>query len=33
MLLCGAAIPLVPTLWLFADSYYILFVQLVSGLA
>jgi MFS family permease len=34
MLLCSAAIPVVPTLWLFADSfYYILFVQLISGLA
>jgi MFS family permease len=34
MLLCSAAIPVVPTLWLFADSfYYILFVQLASGLA
>lgn len=34
MLLCSAAIPLVPLLWLFDDGfYYILFVQLVSGLA
>lgn len=34
MLLCSAAIPIVPLLWLFDDGfYYILFVQLVSGLA
>lgn len=34
MLLCSAAIPVVPLLWLFHDGfYYILFIQLVSGLA
>jgi MFS family permease len=34
MLLCSTAIPVVPTLWLFGDSfYYILFVQMMSGLA
>jgi MFS family permease len=34
MLLCSAAIPVAPVLWLFsADFYYILFVQLFSGFA
>jgi MFS family permease len=34
MLICGAAIPVVPLLWLFsANFWYILFIQLVSGLA
>jgi MFS family permease len=34
MLLCSAAIPVVPVLWLFSDDfYYVLFVQLASGLA
>jgi len=34
MLLCSAAIPVVPVLWLFSPNfYYLLVVQLVSGLA
>ncbi|MEY4640363.1 MAG: hypothetical protein RLZZ227_357 [Pseudomonadota bacterium] len=34
MLLCSAAIPVVPVLWLFSnDFYWVLFVQLASGLA
>lgn len=34
MLLCSAAIPVVPVLWLFSPNfYYILVVQLISGLA
>lgn len=34
MLICSAALPLVPVLWLFsANFYYLLLVQLISGLA
>jgi MFS family permease len=34
MLLCSAAIPVIPMLWLFsADFYYILLIQVASGLA
>ena len=34
MLLCGSAIPVIPVLWLFSPNYYyLLLVQLISGLA
>jgi hypothetical protein len=34
MLLCSAALPVIPVLWLFSDNYvYLLLVQLISGLA